>query len=66
MSNTWLNIRFGVRHLQCVYLNDWLREIQMGRSPITFRVNSYQEALRINCPESWRWFKVHEISRPWW
>lgn len=65
MSNLWLNIRFGIHHLQIVQLRDWFSEIRMRRSPITFRANSYQEARRVNCPESWRWFQVHEIGWPW-
>lgn len=65
MSNTWLNIRFGVRHLQIVNLGDWIHLIRAGRSPITFRKNPYQEGLRANEPETWRWFEVQEVRWPW-
>lgn len=65
MSNTWLNIRFGVRHLQVVYLSRWLGEIRMGRSPITFRRNPWQESRRVNEPDHWTWFELMELRWPW-
>lgn len=65
MSNTWLNIRFGVRHLQVVYLSQWVHLIRQGRSPVTFRVNPYQEGVRANEPDHWTWFELMELRWPW-
>jgi hypothetical protein len=56
MSNTILNWRFGTRHLQIVRFRDWIGEIRMGRSPITFRVNPYQ-AWRRHSDPTWTWFE---------
>lgn len=58
MSNTILNIRFGSYHLQVVRFGDWLSEVRMGRSPITWRRNGYHDLARCNDP-SWRWFQVY-------
>ena len=58
MSNTILNIRFGSRHLQIVRFGDWLGEIRMGRSPITFRHNPYQDFARKSLSD-WRWFEIY-------
>ncbi|WP_310532549.1 hypothetical protein [Novosphingobium sp.] len=58
MSNTILNIRFGSRHLQIVRFGDWLGEIRMGRSPITFRSNPYHDRARHEVP-GWRWFEIN-------
>lgn len=64
MSNTWLNVRFGTRHLQIVSLSRWRGEIQMRRSPITFRANPYQRKARAEDPD-WRWFQIMELRWPW-
>jgi hypothetical protein len=64
MSNTWLNIRFGSRHLQVVYLRSWLHLIRTGRSPITLRRNPYHDTARLTEP-NWRWFEVMEARWPW-
>ncbi len=64
MSNTWLNVRFGTRHLQIIRLSDWRAYIRDGRSPITFRENRYQAALRETDP-TWRWFAFYELRWPW-
>ena len=63
MSNTWLNIRFGTRHLQIVMLGSWLGEIRMRRSPITFRSNPHQRRARAEDPD-WRWFAFYELRWP--
>ncbi len=64
MSNTWLNIRFGIRHLQIVSLSSWRSEIRMRRSPITFRANPWQLMRREDDPD-WRWFQICELRWPW-
>lgn len=64
MSNTFLNIRFGERHLQALMFRDWLGAIRMGRSPVTFRRNAYQATLR-EAGNGWRWFECYEIRLPW-
>ncbi len=59
MDNTILNVRFGSRHLQIVRLGDWLGEIRMGRSPVTFRRNSYHANKSIRAAPGWRWFEIY-------
>lgn len=57
MSNTLLNIRFGSWHLQIVRLGDWIGEISMGRSPITFGHNPIHDRLRHK--PGWRWLQIY-------
>jgi len=64
MSNTWLNVRFGSRHLQIVMMRDWWGMIRDGRSPITFRRNPYHVERRRADP-SWPWFALYELRWPW-
>lgn len=64
MSNTWLNVRFGTRHLQILMFASWRSEIEMRRSPITFRSNPHQRKHRAENPD-WRWFEVMELRWPW-
>lgn len=65
MSNTWLNVRLGTYHLQCLMLSEWGPTIRRGRCPVTFRSNPYQESRRVNEPDHWRWFELLELRWPW-
>lgn len=49
MSNFWFNIRFGTRH--------WI----WGPDGMRITYNPYQENLRLEDPENWKWFAVYKI-----
>ena len=59
MSNTWLNVRFGTRHLQILMFSHWRHSW-----PISFRANPYQRKRRAEDPD-WRWFELMELRWPW-
>lgn len=68
MSNTWLNVRFGIYHLQILMFQDWIPSLiqpkRFRRWPIRWSRNAYQAEQRKTDPD-WTWFALYELRWPW-
>lgn len=62
MSNTWLNVRFGVYHLQILMFSDW--RLRGWREWFRWSRNAWQVQQRETDPD-WRWFALYECRWPW-